>query len=46
MSIDKNALSAEFTKHEMNIIETVLARRIEERQTAKSVGTHIKNNID
>ena len=46
MRIDKNVPSVEFTKHEMNIIETVLARRIEERQIAKSAGTRIKNNID
>ena len=46
MNMGKNVQTAEYTKHEINIIDVVLWSRIKERQTAKTVETKEKETIE
>ena len=46
MNTGKNVQTAEFTKHEISIIDAVLWSRIKERQTAKNVETREKGIIE
>lgn len=46
MNTEKNVLTAEYTKHEINIIDAVLWSRIKERQTVKTAEIKEKEIIE
>lgn len=46
MNMGKNVQTAEYTKHEISIIDVVLWSRIKERQTVKNVETKEKETIE
>jgi protease II len=46
MNTEKNVLTAEYTKHEISIIDAVLWSRIKERQTVKAAGIKEKEIIE
>ena len=46
MNTEKNVPTAEYTKHEISIIDAVLWSRIKERQTVKAAGIKEKEIIE
>lgn len=46
MNTEKNVPTAEYTKHEISIIDAVLWNRIKERQTVKNAETKEKEIIE
>lgn len=46
MNTEKNVPTAEYTKHEISIIDAVLWNRIKERQTVKNAGIKEKEIIE
>lgn len=46
MNTEKNVLTAEYTKHEISIIDAVLWSRIKEHQTVKNAETKEKEIIE